>query len=128
MPAHSPEEVHLLFANAFAEANLDAILSLYEPDATLSPEPGTWVSGEAAIREALKGFFQREPEFRLKVGRVIQSGDIALLISSWVMRVKDEIGGTVELTGQTTDVVRKQTDGSWKLVIDNPWGIAEAAV
>jgi uncharacterized protein (TIGR02246 family) len=127
MPANSPEEVHQLFAAAFAEASLDALMALYEPNATLAPAPGTWVSGQAAIREALSGFLQQKPEFKMKVGKVIQSGDIALLISSWVMKVKDEKGETVELTGQTTDVVRKQGDGSWKTVIDNPWGVAEAA-
>lgn len=125
MPAYSPEEVHLLFAKAFSEADLDAIMSLYEPAATLVPEPGLTVSGHEAIREALGAFLSQKPEFNMGRGKVIRAGDIALLISDWAMVVTDEIGGTVELSGQTTDVVRAQDDGTWLFVIDNPWGVAE---
>jgi ketosteroid isomerase-like protein len=28
----------------------------------------------------------------------------------------------VTLTGQNADVLRRQPDGSWRFVIDNPWG------
>ena len=31
-------------------------------------------------------------------------------------------GSEVNLTGQTSDVVRRQADGTWLLVIDNPFG------
>ena len=31
-------------------------------------------------------------------------------------------GSEVNLTGQTSDVVRRQPDGTWLLVIDNPFG------
>jgi len=28
----------------------------------------------------------------------------------------------VTLTGRNGDVLRRQSDGSWRFVIDNPWG------
>jgi ketosteroid isomerase-like protein len=28
----------------------------------------------------------------------------------------------VTLTGHNADVLRRQADGSWRFVIDNPWG------
>ena len=31
-------------------------------------------------------------------------------------------GQRVSLTGQSADVLRLQSDGSWRFVIDNPWG------
>jgi len=31
-------------------------------------------------------------------------------------------GERVTLTGHNADVLRRQSDGSWRFVIDNPWG------
>jgi hypothetical protein len=37
MPAYTPEAVHQLFTLAFNARDLDALVALYEPDATLMP-------------------------------------------------------------------------------------------
>jgi ketosteroid isomerase-like protein len=34
----------------------------------------------------------------------------------------DADGEPVEMSGQGQEVVRLQSDGTWKFVIDNPWG------
>jgi ketosteroid isomerase-like protein len=50
--------------------------------------------------------------------------------------ISDEMRGVVEelwlasgeiefLSGTATDVVRRQVDGTWKLAIDNPYGIEQ---
>jgi hypothetical protein len=35
----------------------------------------------------------------------------------------DPQGNAVELSGQASDVLRRQADGTWLLVIDNPYGV-----
>jgi hypothetical protein len=40
MPAHTPEELPPLFAQAFSARDLEAALALYEPEATLIAQPG----------------------------------------------------------------------------------------
>jgi hypothetical protein len=45
MSARTPEEVHPLFARHFAAADLAGLLSLYEPDAVLLPQPGVVARG-----------------------------------------------------------------------------------
>lgn len=124
MPARKPEEVHRLFAEAFNAGDVKAIMSLYEPDAVLVPQPGQKVQGHAAIREALNGYLAIKPRFDLKFGRAFESNDIALLISKWTLKGTGPDGSAIEMAGQTTDVVRRQKDGGWLLVIDNPFGIA----
>ncbi|HAF12136.1 MAG TPA: hypothetical protein DCK99_00285 [Blastocatellia bacterium] len=44
----------------------------------------------------------------------------------WTLTGTDPSGGAVEMAGQTSDVVRRQPEGTWLLVIDIPYG-AEAA-
>jgi len=43
MPATEPEQIHRLFEQAFNAADLEGLLALYEPDATLVPQPGVVV-------------------------------------------------------------------------------------
>ena len=128
MPAQTPQEVHQLFAKYFSAQDVDAIISLYEPEATLVPQPGQTVSGHAAIREALGGFLAIKGEFNLQPPAVIRSKDIALLYANWTLTGTDPDGNLVELSGQTSDVVCRQSDGNWLMAIDNPYGAAGVAI
>src|SRR5215217_8228092 len=122
MPARTPEEVARLFAEAFSAHDLEALMALYEPEATLIPQPGQVVTGTEAIREALSGFLALKPKYELEFKRAFQAGDIALLFSEWTLSATDPDGNAVEMEGRTSDVARRQPDGSWLVVIENPSG------
>lgn len=122
MHPQTPAETHQLFAEYFSAGDLEALMTLYEPGATLVPQSGPVVSGHAAIREAMRGFLALKPEFNLKTGKVIQAGDLALIFSKWTLKGTDPDGNTVETAGQASDVVRRQADDTWLLVIDVPHG------
>lgn len=119
--ARTPEDVHRLWTDYFIAGDLEGLLSLYEPDATLAAQPGASVSGLVAIREVLAGFIAVRRKFEIEIGRALQSGDIALLSSSWKLE-GEQRGAPYESSGRTADVVRRQPDGSWKYVIDSPYG------
>ena len=123
MPARSPHEMHDLFSKHFIAKDADAILALYEPDAAFMPQPGMIVNGHAAIREALGGFLALNAEFSMQPANIIEAGDLALIVSKWTLKGTDPTGAAVDLAGQTADVVRRQADGSWLFVIDNPYGM-----
>ncbi len=122
MPAHTPEEVQRLFAEAFGSHDLEAVLALYEPDATLIPQPGEVVTGTEAIRETLSQILAMEPKFDLQFKKAFQAGDIALLFSDWTLSASDPDSNAIETGGRTAGVARRQPDGSWLFVIDNPYG------
>lgn len=124
MPATFPEQAHELFVEYFNAAEIDALASLYEPNATLVPFPGEPVSGHAAVREALSGFLALKGRMRLKVDKIFRADDVALIFSSWSLIRTGHDGKPLELTGQTSDVLRRQADGTWRFVIDNPLGAA----
>jgi uncharacterized protein (TIGR02246 family) len=123
MPAREPEEAHRLWTECFNAGDLDGLLALYEPNATLMPQPGQAVSGTAAIREALGGFLGLKPAFDwVETKLAIRSNDLALLHSSWTLSGTGPDGSPMNLSGTTADVVRRQSDGTWLFAIDNPWG------
>ena len=122
MSARTPSQIHELFEDYFNAQDIDALLSLYEPTATLVPFPGPPVNGHVAIREAIQGFLSRKGQMKIEIKEVFQAGDIALLLSRWTIKGTDPVDASVERTGQTSDVARRQSDGSWLLVIDNPYG------
>ncbi|MBI2881228.1 MAG: DUF4440 domain-containing protein [Candidatus Tectomicrobia bacterium] len=123
MPARKPEECDLLIAEAITQGELDAAVALYEPGATFVPEPGKAATGKEAVRQALSGFIALKPTLTLEVPKVIQAGEIALLCSEWSLTGTGPDGRPVNLSGRGTEVVRRQPDGTWKFIIDNPFGV-----
>ena len=120
-PARSPEEVDVRLAEAFRARDLEAVMALYEPGATFVMQPGQPVSGEAQIRAAVGMFLAMKPDLRLDVIAVFQAGDIALLASDWTLTTASPDGKPVTLSGRGAEVVRRQPDGAWRFVIDNPF-------
>lgn len=119
--ARTPEEVHELWREYFVAGDLDGLLSLYEPDATFAAQTGASVTGTAGIREVLASFLAVRRTFEPEIGRALRSGDIALLVTTWKI-TGERAGGPYESTGRTADVVRRQPDGSWRIVIGSPYG------
>jgi len=124
MPARAPDEVHKLFTQYFSAGDIDALMSLYEPAAVLLPQPGQKVGGHAAIRDALMAFLAMKGKFHMAPPRMIQAPDIAIVFADWTLDAVAADGSPVRLSGQTSDVVRRQPDGRWLLAIDSPFGAA----
>ena len=57
-----------------------------------------------------------------KIKRVFQTSNLALEISEWSFRGTGPDGNPVNLASTATDVLRQQPDGTWSVIIDNPWG------
>ena len=120
--ALAPEEVDHRLADAFNARDLEAIVALYEPGATFIVQPGQSVTGQSAIRAAVQGLLALKPDLRLEVTRVLQAGDVVLLSSKWTLSGTGPDGKPVLMSGNGVEVVRRQPDGTWRYVIDNPWG------
>jgi len=122
MSARTPQDVDRLFAEALNAGQLDALVALYEPQGTLMPSPGKLVTGTAAIRESLAGFLAGKPKMTITARLVAQSGDLAVTSAKWEMSMTGPDGKAANMTGESVEVVRRQDDGSWRVVIDLPFG------
>ena len=120
--SNEPAGVIERFSELLAQGDLDGMVELYEPDATFAPEPGQVVSGRDAIRAALAPFLAVQPRMTGHIEKVLRAGDTALVANRWTLTGRAPDGSPVELGATSADVVRRRPDGSWGIVIDDPWG------
>jgi len=121
MPAYHPAEIHDLFRDAFNLGDVEALIALYEPDAVLVVDRKD-VIGRENIRKALESFVARRGRMTLETRAVIESQQgLAVLHGSWVVEPPNGMGAELATRGVSNEVVRKQPDGTWLFVIDNPY-------
>lgn len=119
MSAWQPEELHQLFAACVNAHDIDALLALYEQDSTAADLEGHPLQG-ADLRAFLLGFLSLVKHIDGGTRKVLVSGDIALLSSTWHAVLAAPDGGMTTATGISAEVARRQSDGTWRFLIDDP--------
>jgi ketosteroid isomerase-like protein len=96
-------------------------MTLYEKVACFASEPGQVVVDLDGIRRTLQGFVDMAAKLEARVNRVIQASDLALLITEWSINGNEPDDKRINLTGRGTVVLRRQSNGTLLMVIENPW-------
>ena len=118
----TPAQVLRSIVEGINTGNLEALMTLYEDEAAFATQPGSLAHGLQGIRQGLAAFIAMNGTLDLKLTKVLEANGLALAIGVWSFEGTGPDGQPVRLTGQNADVLRRQPDGSWRLVIDNPWG------
>jgi uncharacterized protein (TIGR02246 family) len=122
--AAGPEAAVARLTEAMNRGDLDAAAALYEPEAVLVDQPGKAAHGDDRIREALREFLGLRPTLIITASRVFEAGDLVLYLGRWRLTGIGPDGAPVTMHGESADVLRRQPDGRWLIVVDNPWGTA----
>ncbi len=119
--ARTPAETDELFGERVNTADLEGMLALYEPAATFVAADGGLRVGRHAIREELAGLMAAAPTIDMGTIRVVPlADDLAVLHHDWIATFPGGDGKTTEMRGKATEVVRRQADGSWLFLLDDP--------
>jgi ketosteroid isomerase-like protein len=102
-----PEDLGRFFVGRANAGDLEGLVALYEPDAVLSVPGGAAVTGTDAIRQALRRFLAGSPKVSGESQPALRFGELAL--------TSTRFDG-----GATAEVARRQPDGTWLWVIDQP--------
>jgi ketosteroid isomerase-like protein len=80
------------------------------------------VTGHEEIKAALQGFLAVKPRMEGRIEKVLEAGDTALVTNRWRLTGTAPDGSPVRMEATSADVLRRRPDGSWGIVIDDPWG------
>ena len=105
--ARDPEDLDRLFLARAQRGDVEGIVALYEPDAVLALADGGVVTGTTAIRALYTRLLQHPRTFTGEVRPALRHGDLALT-------------GTRFPGGATAEVARRQPDGTWLWILDQP--------
>ncbi len=118
----TPEETMATIVALRQHGKMEEAAAYFEDDGVLVVQPGSPAVGRNAVKQGLIAMSKVFPVFNISERTVVQSGTIALHHSRWSAQSVGEKGEPVEVGGVTSDVLRQQADGGWKVVVDNPWG------
>jgi len=118
MSATDPEELPRLFAERASAGDLAGLVDLYEAGATFLKPDGIAAAG-AELQESLEQLLAMSPRITSRGSHAVVVGDIALMSGSWHMTFGIS-GDSTGFDGSSTEVARRQGDGTWRYVIDDP--------
>lgn len=118
----TPKEFLKSYVEKFNTKNVSSLIDMYETDACFQVQPGQIVRGLENIRQSLRGFIDMNGNLQSNIKGVIQAGNLALVDTEWSFSGTGPDGKPINIGGKATDVLRQQSDGTWRIVIDNPWG------
>ncbi|MBM7044685.1 nuclear transport factor 2 family protein [Rhizobium lusitanum] len=109
----TPLETIATLIEARRSHDMPAAFDCYATDALVILRPGERGVGEAAI----KAFIAAVGDLNLAFEKhdVLEHGDIALHTSRYML----DLGDAGRISGRTADVLRRNVDGAWRIVIDN---------
>jgi SnoaL-like protein len=115
--AQTPEDLTRLFVERANAGDADGVAQLYEEDAVMAYPPGSVTVGRDAIRELFERFLARAPRFTPEPPLpTLLSGELALTSTP-----------PHDGAGARAQVARRQSDGSWLRVLDQPEFISTAS-
>jgi uncharacterized protein (TIGR02246 family) len=124
--AHSPADVIHVLSAALREGRVEDALELYESDAVFVPQPGApAITGRESIRLALQSLASLRPQLTAEIRNVIVAGDVATVVNNWHLSGSAPDGTPVSMSATSADVMRRRADGTWGILIDDPWSMPD---
>ena len=107
MAVREPADINAAFAADYNARDIDALMALYEAEATVVNMDGSESVGLAAIREHLAGLLQLGGSMTSTNRYAITSDEIAMVVAEWSVSFDD---GRNPVGGRSSEVLRRQPD------------------
>ena len=125
-------DISAAFSAAYNSGRVENLLALYDPSArvvqasqttaTALADGEALATGPEAVRTELARLLQLGGQMESTAQYAIEAGDVALVGAAWTLRTHDSNGEPLVLTGCSAEIVRRQPDGTWRYLVDHPFG------
>ena len=105
---------------AFHEKNIDSVMNSYETNAIVVFEPELPIKDAKIIKQKFINAFSLNPQFLYNGHEVFVHGSTATHIAPWSMSGTAPDGTQISQHGLSVSVLKKQPNGDWLIVFDNP--------
>ena len=120
--ASRPEDLYPALCAAYNAGDLEAVLSLYDPEAAYVIKPGRVTEGPAELRAAIAHVVALRGRMTIDPQTFTRSGDLVLVLGTFTLSGTRGDGTPFERAARFADVLRRQPDGRWLVAVDNPFG------
>ena len=123
------DELRQVIKNADSAINredFDALMDFYSEDATLVVKPGMLAKGKEEIRrafEAIADYFNHSLIVNQEKMAIIEAGDTALVIAKAQLSANRKTDSEFSMERNATYVFKKDSNGTWRCVVDNSYGV-----
>ena len=122
MRVTKPEDMSRAFATLVEGGDLEGLLTLYDANVKYVSRSGQIVESISGIRNAFQWALAFKGKFHIENKYCVANGDIALVRAAWRMNGTGAEGKRMDAQGNSTEVLRRQPDETWRYLIDNPFG------
>ena len=119
-----PARLPFAYQDALNAGDADAVVALFQPDATMHTFSGKVLTGQVALRAEAAQSIAAQARLTNKLRYTLTGGDTALIDVEWDLEATLPDGTGISPTGTTTAVARRSADGSWRFAILDCQGTA----
>ncbi|MCC3770614.1 SgcJ/EcaC family oxidoreductase [Streptomyces sp. UNOC14_S4] len=119
-----PARLPFAFEDALNAGDVDAVLALFSPDATMRTPAGEVLTGPEELRAEIVRTVAAGARLANTARFCLTGDDTALIVVDWALEATAPDGTRATPTGTTANVARRSADGAWQFTVLNPLGTA----
>lgn len=116
-----PAEAVKYFRSCIVNGDLQGALSCFDKNAAYIDRGGQEITGLENIEKSMEHLCTWKPQITGSKHRVTIVGDHAIWVDKWSLKAMMPDGNQVEMTGATSCMMKKNDDGVWLWLVDNPF-------
>jgi len=110
------------FQNCVRNGDVEGALDCFDDEAIYVTGIGTFVTGKENIRKALEQVCGLKPDLQAQRSTGFTIDNITAWVDEWTMKATLPDGTKLEMRGTSSDILKKQPNGNWAYLVDNPYG------
>jgi len=110
------------FQNCVRNGDVENAIDCFDDQAIYVTGIGTFVTGKENIRKAIEQVCALKPDLQAQRSTRFTVDNITSWVDEWTLKAILPDGTKLDLKGTSSDILKKQTNGNWVYLVDNPYG------